>query len=151
METADAVRPEAPSGRRMLVALGVAAVVFGVLDALWLTLGSGNLYDDRIGHLLADRANPGAAVAFYVVYLLGFLHFVVRPSLVHGRVRRGLLDAAAFGLVTYATFDLTSMAVLRDFPLVVALVDIAWGTVLCTVTAAVVLAVDARRRRPYTN
>lgn len=133
---------------RLLPALLLAAVVFGALDAFWLMVGSGTLYDERIGHLLADSPNAGAAVAFYVVYLLGFVHFVLRPALASGSFGRGLRDAAAFGVVTYATFDLTSMAVFRDFPLVVVLVDIAWGAVLCTVTAAVVLGVLRRTARP---
>lgn len=137
--------PTTPTRRRLLTAAVLSAVVFAVLDAIWLTTGSGTLYDDRIGHLLAERPDFAAAVTFYVVYLLGFVHFVVRPALAVGSVRRGVRDAAAFGVVTYATFDLTSMAVFRDFPLVVVLVDIAWGTVLCTVTAAVALALTLRR------
>lgn len=135
-----------PPTRLLLTAAALSALVFAVLDAVWLTTGSGTLYDDRIGHLLAEKPNMAAAVAFYVVYLFGFVHFVVRPALAARSVRRGVRDAAAFGVVTYATFDLTSMAVFRDFPLVVVLVDIAWGTVLCTVTAAVALGVTLRRR-----
>lgn len=145
--TADVRPAAAPTTRLLLTASALSAVVFAVLDALWLTVGSGNLYDDRIGHLLAERPNMAAAVTFYVVYLLGFVHFVVRPALAAGSVGRGVRDAAAFGAVTYATFDLTSMAVFRDFPLVVVLVDIAWGTLLCTVTAAVALTVALRTRR----
>ncbi|MBM6402345.1 DUF2177 family protein [Phycicoccus sonneratiae] len=139
MTTVPAERP------RLVPALLLAAVVFGALDAFWLTVGSGALYDEQIGHLLAESPDAGAAVAFYVVYLLGFTHFVLRPALEARSRTRGLRDAAAFGLVTYATFDLTAMAVFRDVPLVVVLVDLAWGTVLCTVTAAVVLGVLLRR------
>lgn len=131
-------------GLALLVVL--TGVVFGALDAVWLGVVSGGLYDDRLGHLLAASPNVAAAAAFYVVYVLGLVHFVVRPGL--GRASRGraLLDAAAFGIVTYATFDLTAMAVFRDVPLVVVLVDIAWGAFICTATTAVVLALVARRR-----
>lgn len=132
---------------RVLAALGVSAVVFGLVDAVWLTVGSGSLYDDRLGHLLADEPNLGAAVAFYVIFLLGLLHFVLVPALRSGSMRTGLRDAAAFGVVTYATFDLTSMAVFRDVPLLVVVVDIVWGALLCTVTTAVTLAVLRRRSR----
>ena len=145
MTTRPTETAEPGAGRRLLPGFLLAAVVFGALDAFWLTVGSGALYDERIGHLLAERPNAGAAAAFYVVYLLGFVHFVLRPALASGSLGRGVRDAAAFGAVTYATFDLTSMAVFRDFPLVVVLVDIAWGTVLCTVTATVTLGVLLRR------
>lgn len=124
----------------------LTGVVFGALDAVWLGVVSGGLYDERLGHLLAESPNVAAAAAFYVVYVLGLVHFVIRPGLERASRGRALLDAAAFGLVTYATFDLTSMAVFRDVPLVVVLVDIAWGAVICTTTAAVVLALLARRR-----
>ena len=132
--------------RQVAGLLGLTALVFGVLDALWLGVVSGDLYEQQIGHLLAERANVGAAAAFYLVYVLGLTHFVVRPSL--GRpLGRSLVDAAAFGLVTYATFDLTMMAVMRDVPLVVVLVDLAWGMAVCTATTAAVVTVLRRRSR----
>ena len=123
----------------------LTGAVFGVLDALWLGVVSGSLYEDRIGQLLAEQANVGAAAAFYVVYVLGLVHFVVRPGLGRASLPRALADAAGFGLVTYATFDLTSMAVFRDFPLEVVVVDMAWGALVCTATTAVVLGVLRRR------
>lgn len=132
------------AGPRVLVAIGLTAVVLGALDAVWLTVGSGALYENRIGHLLADTVNPVAAGVFYVVYVLGLVHFVVRPGLARPSLGPSLRDAAVFGLVTYATFDLTAMAVMRDFPAVVAVVDIAWGAFLCTATTAVVLPVVRR-------
>ena len=133
-------------GRTLGIAVVLTAVVFGVLDALWLGVLSGDLYTSGIGHLLADSQNAGAAAAFYVVYVLGLVHFVVRPGLARESLGRSLADAAAFGLVTYATFDLTSMAVFEDFPLSVVLADLAWGVTVCTVTtAAVLVAVRALR------
>ncbi|MBR7741798.1 DUF2177 family protein [Phycicoccus sp. BSK3Z-2] len=132
--------------RQVAVVLGLTALVFGVLDALWLGVVSRDLYEQQIGHLLAERANVGAAAAFYVVYVLGLTHFVVRPSLDRA-LGRSLVDAAAFGLVTYATFDLTTMAVMRDVPLVVVLVDLAWGAAVCTATTAAVVTVLRRRSR----
>ena len=132
-----------PRGLALLVL--VTGAVFGALDALWLGVLSGGLYDERLGHLLAASPNVAAAAAFYVVYVLGLVHFVVRPGLARDSRARALLDAAAFGVVTYATFDLTAMAVFRDVPLLVVLVDIAWGALVCTATTAVVLALVTRR------
>ncbi|WP_299444445.1 DUF2177 family protein [uncultured Phycicoccus sp.] len=136
-----------PGRGRLALAVALTAVVFGILDGLWLTVVSGDLYRDRIGHLLADSPNAAAAAAFYVVFVLGIVYFVIRPGLARATLGPSLRDAAAFGLVTYATFDLTSMAVMKDFPLDVVLIDMAWGTIVCTATTAVVLAVLHRLGR----
>ena len=125
--------------RRLALATVFTAVVFGAVDAVWLTLGSGDLYEKMIGHLLAPSAEPGAAGVFYVVYVLGLVHFVIRPGLERPALGPSLRDAVVFGVVTYATFDLTAMAVMRDFPAFVAVIDIAWGAFVCTFTAGVVL------------
>ncbi len=140
-------RTTASAGRRLALAVALTALVFGVLDGLWLTVVSGDLYQDRIGHLLAESPNAAAAAAFYVVFVLGIVYFVIRPGLDRASLGPSLRDAAAFGLVTYGTFDLTSMAVLKDFPLDVVLIDMAWGTTVCTVTSAVVLSVLRRLGR----
>ncbi len=143
--TAEPARPV--TGPGLVPVVLVTGAVFGALDALWLGVVSGGFYDERIGHLLAESPNAAAAGAFYVVYVLGLVHFVVRPGLRRSSRRGALLDAAAFGVVTYATFDLTAMAVFRDVPLVVVLVDVAWGALICTVTTVVALAVLARPAR----
>ncbi|MBM6403065.1 DUF2177 family protein [Phycicoccus sp. CSK15P-2] len=134
--------------RPPVLAVVSTAVVFGALDALWLGVLSGDLYTEQLGHLLAASGNPWAAAAFYVVFVAGLVHFVVRPALAREGLGRSVLEAAAFGLVTYGTFDLTSMAVFRDFPLVVVLADLAWGAVLCAVTTAAVVTLVRSRRPP---
>lgn len=148
-DPAAASRPgaAAPGARRLAPAVALTALVFGVLDGLWLTVVSGDLYDDRIGHLLADSPNGPAAAAFYVIFVLGLVYFVIRPGLARASLGPSVRDGAAFGLVTYATFDLTSMAVFRDFPLDVVLIDLAWGVTACTVTTTVVLAAMRRLRQ----
>ncbi len=134
----DSRAPEV-SLRRIGLATVLTAVVFGAVDAVWLTLGSGDLYARNIGDLLAPSVNPVAAAVFYVIYVLGLVHFVIRHGLQRSTLGPSLRDAFAFGVVTYATFDLTAMAVMRDFPAVVAVIDIAWGAFICTFTTAVVL------------
>ena len=139
----DAAAPARPrdevAPRRIGAALVLTGVVFAAVDAVWLGVVSGDLYRTEIGHLLAPSVNGGAAVVFYLIYVLGLVHFVVRPGLTRATLGPSLRDAAVFGVVTYATFDLTSMAVMKDFPAKVVVIDIVWGAVLCTLTTAVVL------------
>ncbi|HOB05805.1 MAG TPA: DUF2177 family protein [Propionibacteriaceae bacterium] len=129
--------------RRWWIALAVAAVTFGALDAVWLGVVARPLYAAGIGHLMAPQPDVLAAGAFYVLFLVALLYFVVRPN-TSRTLRSRLTDAAFFGLVTYGTWDLTSRAVLRDFSWTVVIVDILWGITAATVTTLVVDRVLAR-------
>lgn len=113
-----------------LTQYAVAAVVFVIVDFVWLTTVAQKLYDKRLGHLLADSPNVGAAVLFYAIFLAGLVFFVVHPAVDAGSWQRALLVGAFFGLVTYATWDLTNLAVLKDFPASIVPIDMAWGTFL---------------------
>ena len=123
----------------------VAAATFLVLDLVWLGVVAVGLYEDLLGDLLAEEPNALAAAAFYALFLLGLLHFVVNPAVARGSVRRAARDGAFFGLVTYATWDLTSLAVLADFPAALVPVDLAWGAALSASVAAATTAVTLRR------
>jgi len=133
------VNPRAWAGRYL-----VAVATFLVLDLVWLGVVAAALYERLLGDLLADRPNALAATAFYALFLLGLLHFVVHPALARGSVRRAARDGAFFGLVTYATWDLTSLAVLADFPAALVPVDLAWGALLSAAVASVTTAVALR-------
>jgi len=122
----------------------VAVATFLVLDLLWLGVVAARLYEELLGDLLADQPNALAATAFYALFLVGLLHFVVHPALARGSVRRAARDGAFFGLVTYATWDLTSLAVLADFPAALVPVDLAWGALLSAAVAAVTTTVALR-------
>lgn len=102
--------------------------VFFALDMLWLGVLAKDFYRQQIGTLLKADVNWPAAVVFYLVFIAGIVHFVLVPAVEKGSARRALLNGAAFGFVTYATFDLTSLALVRDWPLPITLVDLAWGT-----------------------
>lgn len=104
--------------------------VFFALDMLWLGVLAKDFYRDQIGSLLKADVNWTAAILFYLVFIAGIVHFVLMPAVEKGSARLALLNGAAFGFVTYATFDLTSLALVRDWPLPITLVDLAWGTVL---------------------
>lgn len=122
---------------RYLAAYIAAALVMGGLDYLWLTTMMGPLYQRVLGPILAAEPDMKAAVAFYLVYLLGILWFAVRPALATGDWTVALMNGALFGLFAYATYDLTNMATLKAWSLQLTLTDIAWGTVLTAITATV--------------
>ncbi|MBP9920076.1 MAG: DUF2177 family protein, partial [Dermatophilaceae bacterium] len=85
----------------------VAIVAFTVLDVIWLGTVAKDLYAAHIGHLLAPKANLPAAIAFYAIFLAGLVFFVIHPAIAEGSWTKALLVGAAFGFVTYATWDLT--------------------------------------------
>ncbi|MEJ7647576.1 MAG: DUF2177 family protein [Nakamurella sp.] len=113
---------------RWAAAYLVAAVIFGILDYLWLTTVTDSLYRDRLGPLMADKPNTAAALAFYFIYLIGVTHFVTVPALERLSVRTVLVNGAILGLVAYATWDLTNLAVLQGFPGSIVVIDLIWGT-----------------------
>ncbi len=112
-----------------------AAIVMAGLDYVWLTTMMGPLYQRVLGPIMAPEPNMLAAVAFYLVYLVGIVWFAVRPALESGDWKTATLNGALFGLFAYATYDLTNMATLKVWSLQLTLVDMAWGAAL-TATAA---------------
>ncbi len=110
-------------------------LTFLVIDAVWLGLIARNMYQRELGHLLAPTVRWGAAGVFYLLYVAGVLVLVVLPNL-NAPLSRVVLLGAVFGLVAYATYDLTNLATLLRWPLRVTLLDLAWGTFLTAATAA---------------
>lgn len=113
---------------------GVGVVVCFGLDLVWLGLVAKQFYQKYIGHLMRPDIQWAPGVLFYLIYVAALIVFVVEPSLQKQSLARAVGLGAFFGLAAYAAFDLTSLALLKDFPLAGAVVDLAWGT---TVTAAV--------------
>jgi uncharacterized membrane protein len=108
----------------------VAALAFVAIDVVWLGTIAASLYKRHLGDLLAEEPNMAAAVAFYALFLSGLVYFVIHPAIADGSWMRALFAGAFFGLVTYATFDLTNLAVLRGWPFSIVPIDMAWGTFL---------------------
>lgn len=129
--------------QRWLIAYGVAALVFGALDACWLSYAGPRIYRPVLGDLLAPQFRAGPAIAFYVIYLAGMVWFAVRPGLADG-VASATLNAVLLGGLCYATYDLTSQAVLVRWPTWLSLADIAWGS-FATGVAATVATLAARK------
>lgn len=109
-------------------------IIFLAVDAVWLIFVSPPFYKAHIGHLLADSPNLLAALLFYLIFIAGLVQFAILPSVNDQGFRRPFSRGAFFGLVTYATFDLTSQAVFRDWPTVVTIVDLSWGAFISGVT-----------------
>ena len=110
-------------------------IVMVALDMLWLGIIAKPLYQQGIGHLMAERPQLGVAARFYLLYSLGVVIFAVSPQ--HGGARWGatLAMGALFGFFAYATYDLTNLATLRGWPLGLSLIDIGWGTALSAAAA----------------
>lgn len=115
----------------------VAFLVFLVIDAFWLGLVAPKFYRTHLGHIMADRPNFVVAGIFYLIFLVGLTYFVVNPALESGDMKQLLISAALFGFVTYGTYDLTNMATLKDWPVIVTVVDLVWGTFLSTVVSLI--------------
>jgi len=115
----------------------VSLVTFLILDFAWLGLIARGFYRQQLGHLLSPDVRWSAAVVFYLIFVAGVVVFAVLPAVERGSLVRALLLGGFFGLVAYAAYDLTNLATLRGFPMLVAVVDMAWGTVLTAAVAAV--------------
>jgi uncharacterized membrane protein len=116
----------------------IAFVVFFLIDMLWLGLIARNIYQRYIGELLKPDVNWVAAIIFYLLFIGGLVFFVLMPavSLENGGLVRALLVGALFGLITYATYDLTNLATLKNWPIEITIIDLLWGTFLGASTSS---------------
>jgi len=105
-------------------------IAFFAIDMVWLGLVARTLYRKYLGFLMAPHPNWTAAILFYLLFVVGILVFAVLPGLEANSLKATLLRAALFGLISYATYDLTNLATVKDWPLVITVVDMVWGTVL---------------------
>ncbi len=105
-------------------------VVFLAVDFIWLGLIAKRFYDQYLGHFLREQVNWPAAFLFYLLFVLGIMVFVVLPAFKSNAWTQALLYGMLFGLVTYATFDLTNLALLKGWPTIIVVVDILWGMCL---------------------
>ena len=105
-------------------------IAFFIIDMAWLGLVARSFYRKHLGFLMNSSPNWFAAIIFYMLFIVGILVFVVVPGLENNSLKTTLLRAALFGVITYATYDLTNLATVKDWPLLVTVVDMIWGTVL---------------------
>jgi uncharacterized membrane protein len=123
---------------RMTYLIGYVSllIVFGAVDALWLTTMGPILYRPALGDILAPQVRLGPAIAFYLIYPFGLLVFAVLPALKAESVANALVLGLLFGAIAYATYDLTNFATLRNWTLQITVIDIAYGAVVSGLAAA---------------
>ena len=116
---------------------GITAIIFFIIDLIWLGVVAKGLYDRHVGNLLRDNVNWIAAICFYAIYIGGIQVFAVVPTLQGGT---GILHAAMLGgllgFLAYATFDLTCLALIKHWSLTITVIDMIWGTFLTATTSA---------------
>jgi uncharacterized membrane protein len=122
----------------------IALPVFFAIDLLWLGVVASDFYAAQIGGLMKADVNWVAAVLFYLIFIGGMVYFVIAPAREKGSARHALTVGAAYGFITYATFDLTALALLKDWPLLITVVDLAWGTVLSASVSTITFAIAKR-------
>jgi uncharacterized membrane protein len=115
----------------------VSLVSFLALDSVWLVLVAPKFYKKHIGYVMAQNPNLFAAGLFYLLFMVGLVVFVIQPAVNDGSWQTALYRGALFGLVSYATFDLTNQAVVKNWPWLVTGVDLIWGTFITGVVSVV--------------
>jgi uncharacterized membrane protein len=108
----------------------IALPIFLAIDMVWLTLVAKNFYARQIGFLMKPDINWMAAIIFYLLFIGGLVIFVIMPALGKNSWIYAILLGALFGLITYATYDLTNLATIKDWPVLITIIDLIWGAVL---------------------
>lgn len=125
----------------------VSLASFFAIDMVWLGLIASSFYRKHLGYLMAQNTNWLAAIIFYLLFIFGIVYFVLIPGLKSGSMKGTLLRAALYGLITYATYDLTNLATLKDWPVMLSIVDMTWGTILSMSVSAIGYAAGRRMKQ----
>ena len=122
--------------KSLVVAWLGTGITFAVLDLIWLTFVAQTFYRSQLGELRADAVNIPAATAFYLVMVTGIVFFAVLPALKADSLWLAVGFGALLGFLCYATYDLTNLATLRNWPVALTFVDLLWGTLLTAAASA---------------
>ena len=120
---------------------GIILALFLLIDGVWLLVIAKKLYAQHLGYLMADKPRLIAALVFYLLFVLGLQVFVVHPALAAESWKAALLPGLLFGLITYATYDLTNLATVKDWPVLITVIDLIWGSFVSGVTSVASYAV----------
>lgn len=115
----------------------IAFPVFLVIDMVWLGIAAKDFYQKQIGSLMKASPNWTAAIIFYALFIGGLTIFVIKPALAKNSWSQAVLMGALFGLITYATYDLTNLATLKNWPLTLTIVDLLWGAGVAASVSAI--------------
>jgi len=132
------------TAKQMLALYVIALTVFFLIDMVWLGAVAKSFYRRHLGPMLSPKVNWAAAILFYLLFIVGLLVFVIKPAVLGGRPIQAFLLGALFGLISYATYDLTNLATLKDWPLTVTIVDLIWGSVLGGAVSSITVLVGGR-------
>jgi len=122
--------------RSPIIAYFSGLIVMGVLDGAWLSFATSRIYKPGIGPLMADKPVAAAAIIFYLLYAAGVAYLITLPALAAGSLGAALTRGAVLGLIAYGTYDLTSLAILRGWPVNVTVIDMIWGAILTGISAS---------------
>lgn len=122
----------------------IALPVFFAIDMVWLWLVAKNFYRSQIGTLMNPDINRIAAIIFYLIFIAGLVTFVIIPAIEKWSLIHTILFGALFGLVCYATYDLTNLAVAKNWPLLVTIVDLAWGAILAASVSTITYVIASK-------
>lgn len=119
-----------------IVPYAVAFLLFAAIDIVWIWTVAAKMFKETLGDVLANEFRLGPAVAFYLMYPIGLVYFAILPALKSGSLGLALLNGALFGTFTYATYDLTNYATIRNWTLGMTALDIVYGAIIGALVAA---------------
>ena len=122
----------------------VALIIFFAVDMFWLGFVAKSFYTKQIGFLMKENINWTAALIFYTLFIAALVLFVIQPAIDKKSLEHAILMGAAFGFITYATYDLTNLATLKDWPLLVTIVDLCWGAFLAASVSALTYLISTK-------
>ena len=120
---------------KIVISYVLTLLVFLAVDFFWLGFLAKGLYNKYLGNFLSSQVNWTAAIIFYCLFVVGVLIFVVYPAVGKDSLLTAVVLGALFGMFTYATYDLTNLATLKDWPVLIVIIDIAWGAFLSAVVS----------------
>lgn len=118
------------SATKLIISYLLTTLVFFAIDLIWLGVVAKGLYNKYLGGLLADQVNWPAAIIFYLLFIVGIFIFAILPAIEKNSWTQALILGGLFGFFTYATYDLTNLATLKDWPITIVFIDIVWGIIL---------------------
>lgn len=122
----------------LMIKILITIVVMGLIDFIWLGYIAKKLYKDELGPVLAEKPNMTAALLFYILYGIGIVVFVINPALIKASLLDAVYFGGLFGLVSYAVYDLTNLATMKNFSVKIAAIDLAWGSCITASTSLIV-------------
>jgi len=116
--------------KNIIISYILTTLVFFAIDIVWLGVIAKDLYREYLGSFLSENVNWTAAIIFYLLYIVGISIFAIYPAVNKDSLVNAIILGGLFGFFCYATYDLTNLATLKDWPLKIVFIDIIWGTVL---------------------